>query len=426
MKTEVIQKKELKNASWLIGGKVVQMILSLIVGTISTRYLGPSNYGLINYAASFTAFFMSFCTLGINSVIVKDFIDSPNEQGDALGTSIVLRIISSLCSAIMIVAISFVVDAGETETIIVVTLSSISLVFHAFDTINYWFQAQYKSKVTSLAGLTAYLATAIYKIVLLIFGKGVRWFAFANSVDYIILALCLYIVYKKYNGPKLTFSWNKGKYLLSKSYHYILSGMMVVIYGQTDKLMLKHMLNEAEVGYYSVGTTISGMWVFVLAAIIDSMYPTILSLHNKSKEAFDKKNKQLYAIVFYFSIFVSIGFTLIGDFIVWFLYGKAYAPAAVPLKIITWYTAFSYLGVARRAWLVSNDKQRHLKKIYAFASIFNVVLNYLLIPRFGAAGAAVASLITQIFTSLVLPYCINDLRENAKLMLEAICFKNLK
>lgn len=426
MKVDSIQKKEIKNASWLIGGKIIQMVLALVVGTISTRYLGPSNYGLINYASSFVAFFMSFCTLGINSVIIKDFIDNPNEQGIALGTSILFRTVSSLCSSIMIVAISLVVDANETETIIVVALSSISLVFHAFDTINYWFQSQYKSKIVSITGLIAYVATAIYKIVLLMLGKGVKWFAFATSVDYIVIAIGLLLVYKKYNGPKLKFSFSKGKYLLSKSYHYILSGMMVVIYGQTDKLMIKHMLDKSEVGFYSVGTTVSGMWVFILAAIIDSMYPTILGLYGKSKEAFDKKNKQLYAIVFWFSVIVSLGFTIFGDLIVSILYGKAYAPAVAPLKIITWYTAFSYLGVARRAWLVSNDKQKHLKKIYAFAAVFNVVLNYILIPHYGASGAALASLITQVMTSLVIPYCLKDLRENAKLMMEAICLKNIK
>ena len=46
-----------KNASWLIMGKVAQMAISLIVGVLTARYLGPSNYGLINYASAYTAFF---------------------------------------------------------------------------------------------------------------------------------------------------------------------------------------------------------------------------------------------------------------------------------------------------------------------------------------------------------------------------------
>ena len=63
--------KELNNASWLIAGKVIQMSLSLLIGVWTARYLGPGNYGTINYANSYVAFFMAFCTLGINSVIIK-------------------------------------------------------------------------------------------------------------------------------------------------------------------------------------------------------------------------------------------------------------------------------------------------------------------------------------------------------------------
>ena len=48
----ILKNKEVGNAGWLIGGKVVQMALSLVVGVITARYLGPSNYGLIGYATA--------------------------------------------------------------------------------------------------------------------------------------------------------------------------------------------------------------------------------------------------------------------------------------------------------------------------------------------------------------------------------------
>ena len=420
-----LRSKESKNALWLIGGKVAQMILSLFVGVLSARYLGPSNYGVINYGSALTSFFMSFCTLGINSIIVKDFFDHPEEQGKAIGSAILMRALSSFCSCIMIICISFFIDYGNTETIIVVALCSVSLLFHVFDTINYWFQSQYKSRITAIAIFIAYVATSIYKIILLILNKSVLWFAFATSVDYIVLAILLLFFYKKHKGPKLSFSWKKGKSLLSKSYHYILSGMLVSIYAQTDKLMLKQMLDESAVGYYSTAVTICGMWTFVLSAIIDAMYPTIIQSFKEDKKVFERKNRQLYAIVFYLSVAVSLAFVIFGDIAINILYGKAYSPAALPLKIITWYTAFSYFGVARSAWMVCNEKQKYLKYMYIFAAILNVVINAVMIPVWGPSGAALASLITQIFTSIILPYCIKDLRPNAKLMIEAILLKDV-
>lgn len=426
MRLKILKNKEVSNASWLIAGKIVQMLLSLVVGAISARYLGPSNYGLISYANTFVAFFTAFCTLGINSVIVKELLDNSKTQGEALGSTILLRILSSLMSIAMIFGIVSVIDRDEPTTIIVVALSSISLLFHAFDTINYWFQSQYKSKVTAIVTLVAYTATSIYKICLLILGKSVVWFAFATSVDYIVMALLLCIAYKKYKGQRLTFSAQRSKHLLSQSYHYILSTMMVVIYGQTDKFMLKQMINESEVAYYTIAVSICSMWCFVLSAIIDSMYPTIVKYNSENKEAFEKKNRQLYAIVFYVSFVVSVAICLLGSIAIKILYGADFLPASTPLKIVTWYTAFSYLGVARNVWIVCEGCQKYLKYMYFGAAIINIGLNVLLIPVLGATGAALASLVTQLFTSIILPYCIKDLRPNAKLMLEAIFLRKIR
>lgn len=425
-KLNSINNKEIKNAGWLIGGKILQMLVSFIISLFTARYLGPDNYGLINYGAAYVAFFTSLCTLGINSVIIKDFVDNPQEEGVALGTTFLLRAISSILSALMIVSIAIIVDYNEPLTILVVALCSLALPFQIFDTFNSWFQSKYQSKITSVATLLAYIIIAIYKVILLFLGKSVEWFALAASLDYICAAVFLFIAYKKNKGPKLRYSKEKAKQLLKKSYHYILSGMMVAIYGQTDKLMLKQMLNESAVGYYSLATTICAMWVFILSAIIDSMYPTILQLNEKDEQAFNKKNKQLYAIVFYVSIIVSILFVVFGDLAIKILYGEAYLPAATPLKIITWYTGFSYLGVARNAWIVSKNKQKYLIWIYLFAAIGNVLLNIVFIPLWGVSGAAFASLLTQVFTSIILPFFIKDLRKNAILIIEAICLKGIR
>ena len=254
----------------------------------------------------------------------------------------------------------------------------------------------------------------------------VRWFAAATSLDYIAVALFLYIAYKKNGGPGISVTKRKCFSLLKISYHYILSALMVSVYGQTDKLMLKQMLNTESVGFYSIATIVCAMWTFVLQAIIDSVYPSILRLKKEDQAAYERKNRCLYAIVFYISLAVSLLFLVFGDLIVKILYGEEYLPASDILKVVTWYTAFSFLGVARNAWIVSEGHQRYLKYMYGAAAIINVVLNAVFIPFMGAVGAALASLITQVFTSIVLPMFFADMRPNAMLMLDGILLKRLR
>ena len=420
----LLNSKVTRNASWIIAGRVYHMVLAFVVGLLTARYLGPNNYGLINYAATYTSFFASFCTLGINSVIVKNFVDHPDEEGETVGSAIILRTISSVLSVVMMMCITFIADNGEKTTNIVVFLCGIGVIFQVMDTLDYWFQSRLESKYSAFATVISYTVVSIYKVWLLVTGKSVEWFAVSTSIDYLVVAIILLIVYKKRNGPRFSCSMRKAKELFKSSYHFILAGLMVSIYGSTDKFMLKQLLNEAEVGYYSTAVSLCNTWVFLLTAIIDSLYPVILQSFN-NKELFERKNKQLYSIVFYISVSVSILFSVLATPVVRILYGKAYIAAAAPLRIITWYTAFSYLGVARNAWIVSYNKQNYLKYLYIGAAITNVVLNVIMIPLWGASGAAFASLLTQISTILVFPALIRDLRPNVKLMVDAILLKKV-
>lgn len=230
--------KVVKNAGWIIGGKVANKLLAFAVGIFAARYLGPSNYGLINYAAAYAAFFASLCTLGINSVIVKNFVDHPDQQGETIGTTLLLRAVSSLLSALAIIGIVSVVDRGERLTVVVVALYSIGLIFQVFDTLNYWFQARLQSKYSAIAELVSYAAMSVYKIILLALGKSVEWFAVASALDYIVLAVFLLIAYFKNGGTRFHYSLKKAKELLQSSGSFIIAGLMVSIYACTDKLML--------------------------------------------------------------------------------------------------------------------------------------------------------------------------------------------
>lgn len=415
----------IKNAGWLIVGRVVHMLLSFVVGLLTARYLGPNNYGLINYATAYATFFTSFCTLGINSVIVKNFIDHPDEAGETIGTTIVLRLVSSFLSLCMILGVVSIVDAREPLTLVVVALYCLSLLFQVFDTFNFWFQSKLLSKYYAVATMISYIIASIYRVILLITGKSVQWFAVANSIDYCIIAVLLFLFYKIKHGPKLSFSIKKSKELLSVSCSYILSGLMVAIYGATDKLMLKQMLDDASVGYYSLAVSISTMWVFVLSALIDSLKPSIMRYHNEDKFLYRVTNKRLYAIIFYVSLIASVAIMVIAPLFVRIIYGENYLPAVAPLRIVVWYVAFSYLGVARDIWIVCEKKQKFLKYLYIGSAALNVTLNFVMIPKLGVNGAALATLLTQVSTVFVFPVLIKDLHPNVRLMVDAMILKDV-
>lgn len=419
------QHKVVKNAGWIIAGKLMNKLLAFVVGIYTARYLGPSNYGLINYASAYITFFSAICTLGFNSILVKDFVNKPDEQGVSVGTAIVFRIAAGVFSGLMIIGIVSIADRDEPLTILIVALSSLSMVFQAFETLTYWFQSKLESKVASIASVFSYIVVSLYKIYLLINAYSVIWFALATSVEWIVTAIFLISAYKHQCGPAWSFRFDKGRELLAESSSFIVAGLMVSIYASTDRLMLKHMMSEISVGNYSLAVSLSTACGFILSAIIDSMAPGIFSIHAASKKAFDKKNRQLYAIVFYGSVIMSGLICIMAPLLINELYGMAFSGAVLPLRIVCWYTAFSYLGVARNIWMVCEKKQSYLMYLYLASALVNVMLNLYLIPICGEAGAAIASLVTQAATTMVFPSLIKELRPNCKLMIEAILLREV-
>lgn len=420
------QNKFVSNTVWDIGGKVFQMFLTLIVGMLTARYLGPSNYGVIGETASYVSFFSVFCQLGFTSTAVKEIMDHEDRQGEILGTTIVFRICTSLVSSVAITVLMYVMKGGDRLIVTVAFLQSLSLVFQSFEMIHYWYQSRLETQISVKIQSIAYLIMAAYKIIILALGKSVEWFAFSTALEAAVVGAFLLIVYNRGEGQKLSVSVSAGFEILKKSYHFILSGLMVSIYSEMDKIMLGQMLSETAVGYYTAATKISSMWSFVVMALINSARPVIISSQNKGKEIYVKQNKRLYAAVIWIGIAAGLGITILSKPIIYILYGIEYMPSVSSLQISAWYTMFSMLGSARGIWIVCEDKAKYVKYYLGIGAVVNVILNYVLIPLYGPGGAAAATLITQIFTAVFAPALFKETRVYTKYVLEAFLLKGIR
>ena len=237
-----MKNKVVNNAIWIIVCRIVQAILSLVVTMLTARYLNPAGYGIINYAASLVTFVSPIMKLGLDSVLVQAFVNTPEDEGKILGTTFCLSQISGLLCILGIFGFVYFANAGDTITITVCVLYSITLLCQSLELIQYYYQAKLKSKYASIVSLIAYFVVSAYKIVLLITKSNIYWFAISQAIDYLIISLLLIIIYKKLGGAKLEFSRATAKRLFATSKHYIVSSLMVVIFSTTDKIMINLML----------------------------------------------------------------------------------------------------------------------------------------------------------------------------------------
>ena len=173
--------KVASNAFWIVFCKLIKAILVLIITSLTARYLGPSNYGLISYAASLTTFVAPIMKLGLDSTIVYEIINNKEKEGEVLGTTIVMSLVSGILCLIGIICFVFIVNKGETATLIVTALYGLLLIFQALEMIQYWFQAKLLSKYSSIVMLISYVIIAVFQLLLLITKKNVYWFALSHS-----------------------------------------------------------------------------------------------------------------------------------------------------------------------------------------------------------------------------------------------------
>lgn len=422
----MIKNRFFRNTSWILFGQIIRLLVSFAIGIVSARYLGPSNNGIITYVNSYIAFFTAIVGLGLNGVIIHEFVNHRNEEGKILGTAIFLRFVLGIISAIAFIGIINVTDGNDKTVLFVTILQAIQLPFLCWDTVNYWYQSNMQSKYSVFAQTVAYIGAAIYKVYLIVTGKGVVWFGFAVSLDFILLAIIYFLLYNKHKEQKMDFSLSIAKRLCKSGIPFILANLMVVIYGHMDRIMIKHLMDSnREVGLYSAAITICGIIGFIPVAILDSARPIIAEAKKENEEKYKLRFRQLVAGVMWICILYSVFITLFSNIIIYLMYGTEYMDANLCLKIAVWYTAFSYLGSARSFWLICENKKRYVFIFSLIGAICNVAMNFMFIPIWGINGAAVATLITQILANFIIPLMFRGTREYGKTVLQALVLRGI-
>lgn len=412
--------KMIRNAKWIILCKGARALLQLAVGLLCARYLGPSDYGLLSYAKSAAAFALPLMELGLDATLVRELIDQKERQGEILGTALCLRLLSGAVCAGMLCMLVAALNPGEPVTLAVTALYSLSLLFRAGEIFDLWFQSGLRSKVPEGIALAAYGLVSAFRIFLLAAGKSVLWFALAGALEFGLVSAGLGLAYAGCCAQRLRFSWIAAKQLLDRSRYYMVATLPMVAFQNLDSLMLKAMAGQQETGLYAAAITCTVVVQFVYVAIMDSARPVILEQERKDQSAYEAGISRLYGVVFYLAAAQGLVFCLLARPMLRILYGDAFLAAVPILRILAFQPPLSYLGTVRNIWLLAEEKHRHLPAVNLMGLGANGILNALLIPRWGACGAAAATVGTQLITNVLTGFLLPDLRPNNRLLLAGL------
>jgi O-antigen/teichoic acid export membrane protein len=404
-------RKYFANTSWLLGERVLRMAVSLFVGIYVARYLGPERFGLLSYALSFVGIFVALATLGLDEVVVRELIKTPEQREKILGTSFLLKLVGTLLMwAAILVAIPL--TENDLQTNILIIIIAFGVFFQAFNVIDLSFQAEVKSKYVVHAQFIQLIVSSTIKIILIVNEAPLIWFASVFFLDAIVLALGLVFTYLHNSNKIFSWKWSyeTSKHLLHDSWPLIFAGIVVSVYMKIDQLMIKEMLGAKEVGLYAAAVKLSEAWYFIPIAIASSLYPAIINARDYQKEVYYQKIQNLFDLMVWIAVSIALPTTFLTTLVVEFLYGKEYLGSSSVLIIHIWTAVFVFLGVASSKYLLAEN---FIKKTFYrtfIGALLNIIMNYYLIGIIGIQGAAISTLVSHFFAAYFYDILDKDLR----------------
>jgi len=396
-------RKIVENIGWLFFDKILRMGAGLFVGVWVARYLGPDQFGLLNYATAFTGLFGVIAGLGLQSIVVRDIVRDPDGAGETLGTTAMLQFFGGLLAYGLILGTFFWLrpddELGKT---LIAILGSVML-FKASEVAVYWFESQVLSKNIVWVQNGCFFIFATIKVLLILSKAPLIAFAWAMMAEALAVALLIVFVLgvRGKSLRRLRATMARSKELLSDSWPLLLSSVSIMIYMKIDQIMLGEMVGNEAVGFYTAATKISEVWYFIPTMIVSSVFPAILEAKTRSETQYYQRLQQLYDLMVYLSVVIALPMTFLSTPIVKLLFGEAYALSGTVLAIHIWASIFVFLGVASSKWFVAENRQVWSLQRTALGAVVNVGLNLLLIPKSGVIGAAIATIVSYATAALI-------------------------
>lgn len=384
------------NFSWLLVDQLGRLGVSLVVGVWVARYLGPENFGRLNYAAAFVAIFAAIVPLGLDALVVRELVRQPTEQARLLSTSVALRGLAALLCLLLILAVSYFAPNADHTVQMLVMIAAAGMLFQPFDSLGLLFQARTEMRYMIVPRSLVLLVVSGLKVGLILQGCSVVWFAVITLVETGLGSLTAFLVYRHHLSGPVRFQpdWLKARRLLGESWPLLLSGLSIMLYLKTGQLMLGNMLGQQALGVYSAAIRISEFWYIIPVILASSVLPALVKSRELAPDQYWMRLKFYFKINTLISYVAAVTVFLFSGVIINVLYGRTYSGAGPVLAVHVWVLPFVFLGVARGQYLVNEG----LLPFSLFATlaglVTNVAANFALIPKYGPMGAAMSVLIS--------------------------------
>jgi len=408
----------ISNVSWSVLGKFCTQILLFAVSIIITRHLGKESLGVYAALLVIPNFVYLLNSMGVETLVNKklpelNVIDASGRSGrHLLQRLLTFRLLTAsiLCASLYFVFPYYIEFINKQELF---QYRTAILVYFLVLTINSFLStllmAQLRYKAVSI---TETVSTGLNLLFLVLFVTmdygvvGVLYaYIFATAINILIYS-CLSRVY--FIGETEKPGWNEMKPLALTAY-----GMSLFSFGlmtQSDVLLMNFFqVSDADVGYYHLATSVAAMLAFILTGIGPLALSMFSETHARESVAgLSRLWCQIIGLAAFLTTPIYVFAFFNAEGLLTFVFGATYAGAATVFTlcvffscaqtILGWHFTTSTLFILHRRKTVLSSTIE--------GSVINILLNLILIPAYGAAGAVFATGLVMVYMVLRQLYVI--------------------
>ncbi len=406
-------KKFAFDVGWVFAGSILILFLHFLQKPLMGRYLGPDGLGIYTMVITIAGFASLISGLGVNGAVVKyvaEYKDDKDKIYVVFSSAFVTMAIFGVATNIFLFILSdkfasiFNTPSLALLLKIYAFVSAFSLTYGIIlSFFNGLREMKYYSFINTLNGIMVFL----FIVTFLFLGFGIEGAVVGEVLATITVMVVAVLIIKKFVHFKISDYKKNTSALTSFGSQLMLGNVINNVNYQADSLLIAYFLTATDLGYYSVAVSLSRFFWRIPQSVQMIAYPATSEywkngdFHSLNK-MIDKSMKYSACLL----LTVGLGVWFFAKDIIVILFGESFLPSVFPFQILIIGTVVYGIGIPIGGTLAGIGRPDLGLKINAAGSIVNVLLNILLIPKFGVEGAAVATISSLIIITTLSLYFI--------------------
>lgn len=391
-----------RNSAFGLVGQMVMKILSFGFSVLIVRHLGVQAYGQYAAVLAFGAVFVFLGDLGLSPYTVREVARLRDTAGglsqiECLYSNVlVLRLVLSLLTAILLISAAWL--TGRPLVMLgAIALGAIGLIIYgpegASEAVLSGFE---RLDLSATAKVLQQLVFVVIGALLLWLRVGYYGLILANLLGVIVLT---YVCWSRVRGLGVRIdrlnprSWPT---LLRASVPFGIIGFALGLSYKFDSVLLNVFRGDAETGYYNAAYNLIFSAVVISNVVNAALYPSLSRHSTSAADSLQGIYQRCLRYLLLLSLPIAVGGWALAGRIVPFLFTGAYINSVLALQILIWVVPFMFASEFFGYIVLIQGKEREVARAVLVSSGFNILMNFLLVPRFGILGASVMTVITEI------------------------------